>query len=85
MVTKSIIILISLKNIQPTAYCHYLHQEKTRELSLKSKNEGEKINTTELGNQMKHQNTERGSKEKSEYPDGIKRSKDDKSYKHAMV
>lgn len=34
---------------------------------------------------MKHQNTERGSKEKSEYPEGSKRSKDDKSYKHAMV
>ena len=34
---------------------------------------------------MKHQNTERGSKEKSEYPDESKRSKDDKSYKHAMV
>lgn len=31
---------------------------------------------------MKYQKTERGSKEKSEYPEG---SKDDKSYKYAMV
>lgn len=34
---------------------------------------------------MKQQKTERGSKEKSEYPEGSKGSKDDKSYKYAMV
>lgn len=40
--TKGIYILISLKNIQPAAYCYSLHQKETKELSLRNKNEGKK-------------------------------------------